>query len=119
MILKKISFACIFVTVSSLAILSLGAVEAEWLGYQNETSPQNQEFKIAWNCGVKFERVYVPLHNLEPIKFTDLCFSQGKQCVKVCDWEGKTKSCNEISQWEYRFRITFPKRDGGRIALCE
>ncbi len=86
---------------------SSGSAQAVWLGFANETSPQDREAELRKNCG-DFKRVFVP-HDAGN-KFTDLCRHEGKTCEKVCDWEGNSFSCSAVSLGR--------PRDGSRIALC-
>jgi hypothetical protein len=79
-----------------------------WLGFANETSPQDREVELHQSCKADFRRVYVPLESGN--RFTDLCRSVGKTCERVCDWQGNIISCSAVSQGG--------NRDGSRIALC-
>lgn len=85
---------------------------SRWLGFSNCTSPKDRETELRNRCAGNFERVEVPAAggSCAPLTFDGLCESQGLQCERVCDWEGNSKPCNEISQG--------PSRDGSRIALC-
>ena len=128
--LKKISFNSIFVILCSLIFFSLSAAAGEWYGFENGTSPKDQEVNLSRNCsGGNFTRVFVPIKSevgSSPARFTDLCNSIGKKCLSVCDWEGHIRSsCNEITQWIYDYLGEFkekpykyPIRDASAIALC-
>ena len=78
-----------------------------WLGFANDTSPQDREIELRRNCG-DFQRVVVPddVGN----KYTDLCRSVGSTCVRICDWEGRSFPCDAVSLGG--------ARDGTRVALC-
>jgi BON domain/zinc-ribbon domain len=77
------------------------------LGFANGNVAQDRDAELRRNCG-DFKRVYVP-DNVGN-KFTDLCGYVGKVCEKVCDWEGRTLSCDAISLGG--------NRDGTRVAVC-
>jgi hypothetical protein len=80
---------------------------ARWLGFANETGPQDRETELRRNCG-DFTRVYVP--GDAGNSFADLCGHEGKTCERVCDWEGTSFSCSAVSLGG--------RRNGTRIALC-
>jgi hypothetical protein len=109
-----VAVVVILVTVSFVFLRSHGSPKGQtidagtWLGFANETSPQDREMELHQNCGADFRRVYVPLESGN--KFTDLCRNVGKTCERVCDWQGSTLPCNVVSQGG--------QRDGSRIALC-
>jgi hypothetical protein len=86
-----------------------------WYGYANGTSPQDRENELRQHWGA-FTRVTIPFDNnsIYPVTFSDMCRRMGKTCLKVGDWEGHEKSCDEFSQT----RAGWPIRDGSRIALC-
>jgi len=83
-----------------------GAQEA-WMGFANGNVAQDRDVELRRNCG-DFKRVYVP--DNAGNKFTDLCGYVGKTCEKVCDWEGRSISCETVSQGG--------NRDGTRVAFC-
>jgi len=124
--LKKISFNSIFVILCSLIFFSLSAAAGEWYGFENGTSPKDQEVNLSRNCSRNFTRVFVPIYSQDgssPARFTDLCDSLGKRCVYVCDWEGHIRtSCDELTQWILTgfgpaiFRD--PIRDASAIVFC-
>ena len=47
--------------------------------------------------------------------FHTLCGAVGKKCARVCDWEGTTRDCNDVSQRDINGN---PVRDGTRVAFC-
>jgi BON domain len=83
---------------------STSGLPGVWLGFANETSPQDRETDLHGNCG-DFKRVLVPLQAGN--SFTDLCRYMGKACEKVCDWEGRNIPCDAAG-----------RRDGSRVVLC-
>lgn len=82
-------------------------VQALWLGFANETSPQDREAQLRRNCG-NFTRTYVPPNAGNT--FTDLCGYVGKRCQRICDWQGSNFECSAVSLGG--------ARDGSRVALC-
>jgi hypothetical protein len=85
-----------------------------YYGFANGACCMNQEANLNKNCG-PFTRVTVPFTSeIYPVDFNSLCRNLGKTCLKVCDWEGHTKDCGEISQSQGGH----PVRDGSRVAYC-
>jgi hypothetical protein len=96
-----------------------GGGPGAWYGFSNSDNI-DQDKNLAQNCRVNFSRIATRGDAHQNIKFTDLCASIGKRCVKVCDWEGHEKSCDEVSQWDNQFGGgQVGKRDGSRVALCQ
>jgi hypothetical protein len=91
-------------TMTGFSAANAGAI---WFGFANGNAAQDRDLELRQNCG-DFKRVYVP-ENVGN-KFTDLCGHLGKTCVKVCDWEGTSFSCDSVSRGG--------QRDGTRVALC-
>jgi len=83
----------------------------EWLGFANNTSKQDRELELH-KIVPDFKRIDVPG---DDYRFSRLCQQVHKRCLEVKDWQGATKSCDEISQ---RKEDGKPLRDGSRIALC-
>jgi hypothetical protein len=103
---------------SVLIVIALSASAFQggsWYGYANGTSPQDRERELNAHWGA-FTRVTVPFDNnsIYPVTFGDLCRRMGKTCLKVGDWEGHEKGCDEFSQGTGGW----PIRDGSRIAYC-
>jgi hypothetical protein len=100
--------------------VSTGQLQAEpnqigsFYGFANDACCRDQDTNLRQKCG-DFTRVTVPLTRENyPADFGSLCKHLGKKCLRVCDWEGKTKDCEEISQT----RGDHPIRDGSRVAYC-
>ena len=74
---------------------SIANTRAIWFGFANGSGAQDRDVELRRNCG-DFERVYVP-ENVGN-KFGDLCGYLGKTCVKVCDWEGTSFSCDSLTR---------------------
>ncbi len=87
--------------------LSTADAQKSWVGFANGNVAQDRDAELRRNCG-DFKRVYVP--DDAGNKFTDLCGYLGETCDKVCDWQGNTLSCDDVSQGG--------NRDGTRLALC-
>ncbi len=86
--------------------------QADWLGFANNTSPQGRDGELQKRCGF-FTRINV---SGNASSFDELCQSIGRKCVRVCDWQGVTFSCNENTKWTPDGRV--PGRDGTRVAFC-
>lgn len=84
-----------------------GGAQAAWLGFANGNAAQDRDPELRRNCG-NFNRVEVP-YNVGN-NFKNLCGYVNKTCEKVCDWEGRTISCDSASLGG--------RRDGTRVALC-
>jgi hypothetical protein len=78
-----------------------------WLGFANGNVAQDRDVELSRNCG-DFKRVYVP--DNAGNNFNDLCGYVSKTCERVCDWEGRSISCDAVSLGG--------NRDGTRVALC-
>jgi hypothetical protein len=63
---------------------------AGWYGFENSPN-KDRESELRARCSPNFTRINVP----SGTHFNALCESIGKKCVRVCDWEGSTKSCSE------------------------
>ncbi len=79
-----------------------------WYGFANGTGLRDRDAELRRNCG-SFNRVDVPENAGN--RFSDLCESRNKSCVKVCDWEGRMLACDSLPLGG--------GRDGTRVALCE
>lgn len=74
---------------------SHGTAQPVWLGFANDTSPQDRESELRTHCG-DFTRAYIPVGAGN--NFAELCCLEGTSCDRVCDWEGRVLSCNTVSQ---------------------
>jgi hypothetical protein len=106
------------ISAALLLVVALSAFAFQggnWYGYANGTSPQDREQELRNHWG-PFTRVTVPFNNgsIYPVTLGDLCRRMGKTCLKVGDWEGHEKGCDEFSQGAGGW----PIRDGSRIVLC-
>ena len=81
--------------------------QTTWLGFANGNVVQDRDIELRRNCG-DFKRVYVP--DNAGNNFNDLCGYVSKTCERVCDWEGRSISCDAVSLGG--------NRDGTRVALC-
>jgi uncharacterized protein YfaP (DUF2135 family) len=80
--------------------------KAGWFGFSNSQN-MDKESNLQRRCARKFKRVYVP--KVYGTTFSGLCRSIGLVCRRVCDWEGKAKSCQD-SPYDWG--------DGSRLAYC-
>ncbi|TNE47963.1 MAG: hypothetical protein EP343_17975 [Deltaproteobacteria bacterium] len=77
-----------------------------WYGFANSRNKdRNRELRM--RCTRSFRRVYVSRR--KGTSFDALCRSIGLVCKRVCDWEGRRKSCSDSP---YRWG------DGSRLAYC-
>ena len=77
---------------------------AGWYGFQNSRNV-DREAELRSRCAPSFTRVNVA----KGTTFSALCASIGLRCFKVCDWDGKIKSCADSP---------YSWGDGSRIAYC-
>jgi len=102
--LSRSKNACSSVMANPVAVAT---AQGPWLGFTNETSPQDREAELRAKCG-NFTRVYVPVQ--AGSRFTDLCTYLGRSCDRICDWQGRNLDCNTVSLGGVR--------DGTRLVLC-
>lgn len=95
------------------------SARGEWVGFRNNTSPQDRDAELRAHCAASFRRVSVPQRrDGSDVTFGALCRSIGATCTRVCDWEGHVRSCEEVSQRRHEAGRDLPWRDGSRIAYC-
>jgi hypothetical protein len=81
----------------------------EWVRFA-QTANSDRDDELRKNCG--------PFRTVDArpqYSFNELCQKINKRCAKVCDWEGHTKACDEVSQKD---AYGNPTRDGSRVAWC-
>lgn len=112
--MKRIVLIC-GVLLLMIASSSSSFQGGSWYGYANGACCLDRENELKAHYG-DFTRITVPYNNgsIYPVALDAVCSYQHKTCIKVGDWEGHDKACNEISQ----NRGNIPVRDGSRLAYC-